>query len=138
MKKYSALLFLIFLFACSKEETKFELYSPETFAFDLDNNWEVNSSIRVKGFVQQRKEGFSIITLQYKVNLKDSSGKLLKNIIEDTFSESNQENVGDTSIEFQFNLDSTFIPGKYQLEYYCKDIISGKETNFKSYFQLED
>jgi len=35
-----------------KEEVKFEAFSPEAFAYDIGNSWEVNATVNVKGFTK--------------------------------------------------------------------------------------
>ena len=49
MKKFILLTLTVLLFtACSKKEEKFEAFSTEAFAYDLDGSWEVNATVRIK------------------------------------------------------------------------------------------
>ena len=39
--------------ACTKDETNLETFSPEAFAYDLGEKWEVNAMVNVRGFEQR-------------------------------------------------------------------------------------
>jgi hypothetical protein len=59
MKKLFAFALVgLFVFtSCKKEEPlNLEAFSPQGFAFDLGDIWEVNATVRVKGFQQNRND----------------------------------------------------------------------------------
>ena len=116
MKLFLALILFAFLLnGCGKEEIKFEAFSPESFAFDIGDKWEVNALINVKGFVQKEvNESFSA-SIQYNVNMITPDGKTIKNIFEDVKEVNEEEEIADIPLEVQFELDSTYTVGKYKL-----------------------
>ncbi len=69
MNKYIiATLISILLFACSGREIKLELFSSDAYAFFLGDSWELNSSVRIKGFfINEEKK--PDVRLTYIVNL---------------------------------------------------------------------
>ncbi|MBK6913476.1 MAG: hypothetical protein IPH11_07365 [Ignavibacteriales bacterium] len=57
----------VLFISCGKEETKFEAFSAEAFAYDLGGSWEVNASTRVKGMAQ--KKTANILLLLFRIRL---------------------------------------------------------------------
>ncbi|NOX67025.1 MAG: hypothetical protein GXO85_14830, partial [Chlorobi bacterium] len=45
------ILIVLFLISCSKEPDV-KLFSPEAFAYTLDNGWELNATVQASGFAQ--------------------------------------------------------------------------------------
>ncbi len=76
MKKLtSALIFLLVFASCSKkEEVKFEAFSPEAFAYDIGDSWEINATVNVKGFVKKEVGDELSTSLGFSVDLIDPDG----------------------------------------------------------------
>lgn len=123
MKKVFAATLVLLLFACAKEEPKLELFSGEAFAYQLDTTWELNSTIRVKGFKTVEDGDLYKGGVDYSVNLFSAEGDTLNNADFGSleYSGENEEN-GELVAEVQIELDETFTPGKYNLQYIVSDL----------------
>jgi len=113
---FSSLLF----FSCAKEE-KLELYNPESFAFKLDNGWELNGSLRVKGFRQIEENDVYSAKLTYLVDIITPEGDTLKNADDGMIDNEEEEEIMDIGIELQVEFDSTFSKGNYVIIYRVED-----------------
>lgn len=124
-------IFVLMLFACKKEEPlNLEAFSPQGFAYDLGDAWEVNATIRVKGFQQNRNEEtkeFSAAVF-YKVDLEKPNGEVRKDIFKFLKEVNNHERLTDIGLESQFELSSDHAEGVYKLIYNIKDELSGMQT----------
>ena len=110
MKKIILVLIVsLIVISCSKKQVPFEAFSSEAFVFDIgDGIAEVNSTVRVKGFVQTEKDD------NYKAA------------------------VNDVALEAQFNLDSTnYKSGVYTLIYKIADTNSENTLETEVNFDLE-
>lgn len=137
MKKYFFILFIpLFLLSCSKkEEKKLEAFNPEAFAFNVDNGWEVNASVRVKGF-QQNKKGIIYTTqINYRANILSADGKVVESQ-SDVINEENNEQFIDLPVEVQFAVDSTHASGMYKVEFLITDA-SNKEAKVVKNVELQ-
>jgi hypothetical protein len=67
--------FILITISCSKkEEVKFETFSPEAFAYDIGDSWEINATVNVKGF-EKKEVGDELSTsLGFSVDLIDADG----------------------------------------------------------------
>jgi len=132
-----SLLATILLLSCA-EDPKLILFSPESFAFSLDNGWEVNASVNAKGFAQIEKENselyFTHIT--YSVNLFTPEDSLY-NADYDSIIDSTDEEIMDVQIESQLELDSGFSKGNYTIEFIVEDIYSSTKDTLSNKFILE-
>ena len=131
-----SLLPLLFI-GCS-EEPKLVLFSPESFAFSLDNGWEVNASVNAKGFAQIEKENSDLYFthLSYSVNLFTPEDSLY-NTDYNSFIDSTKEEIMDTQIETQLELDNGFAKGNYTLEFIVEDKYSLTKDTLSTKFVLE-
>lgn len=126
------------LISCSKKEVKFETFATEAFAYDLGNAWEVNATVNVRGFEQHENkdgENFSI-SLLYSVDLTTPEGRKIENLYSDNIDLSKHEKFTDIPVEAQFDLDSTYALGKYELIFNIKDNYSNEEISGKVPFDL--
>jgi hypothetical protein len=133
MKKLFAFALVgLFVFtSCKKEEPlNLEAFSPQGFAFDLGDVWEVNATVRVKGFQQNRneekKEYYAAVF--YRVDLEKPNGEVRENIFKYLKEVNNHEQLMDIGLESQFELSADYEEGMYKLNYYIKDELSGLET----------
>jgi len=139
MKYFIALIFIAFLlYGCSKEEVKLEAFSPEAFAFDIGDTWEVNALVNVKGFVQKEADGTFSASVHYSVNMITPGGKTITNVFEDSKETKQEEEIADIPLEVQFELDSTYTGGKYQLLFNIRDIFSKQTTEVSVEFDLTE
>ena len=129
---------LLLLISCSKkEEMKFEAFSPEAFAYDIGDGWEVNATINVKGFEQEERDDESFASLSYSIDLINPEDDSTKNIFSNS-KEVNEKEINDVQLEAQFELADTSALGKYKLLFNIKDNNSGKTTSAETDFELEE
>ena len=129
---------LLLLISCSKkEEVKFEAFSPEAFAYDIGDGWEVNATINVKGFEQEERDDESFASLSYSIDLINPEDDSTKNIFSNS-KEVNEKEINDVQLEAQFELADTSVLGKYKLLFNIKDNNSGKITSAETDFDLEE
>ena len=135
------LIFLILstlLFIGCSEEPKLILFSPESFAFSLDNGWEVNASVNAKGFAQIEKENSDLYFshLNYSVNLFTPTDSIY-NTDYDSVIDSTDEKIMDIQIETQLELDNGFSKGNYKLEFIVEDKYSSTKDTLSTQFILD-
>jgi len=135
MKKLLFIL-LLFLFACSKEEPKLELFSAEAFAFQLDTTWELNSTARVKGFSNIETDSGYAGKVEYHVNFYTPGQDTIKNLDFGELNYSGVEEGTELVIDLQVELDETFVPGKYFIEYIAGDKYKLELDTLKISFEL--
>ncbi len=131
---------IILFWACSGEpEPNLELFSPEAFAYDVGDSWEVNASINVKGFAIDENESKPEIKLYYKINLITPQNDTIKSIFnKDVIIDvDDKENRDDVPLEAQIELDSSFTEGQYELMFYVSDEISKQSKTVTTPFLLE-
>ena len=123
--------------ACSKkEEVKFEAFSPEAFAYDIGDGWEVNATVNVKGFTKNEVGDDLSAALEYTVDLVGPDSLDIKNIFADS-KEITSEELMDVQLEAQFELDYENPEGMYTIQFNVIDIMSGEVTSAKAEFELK-
>lgn len=139
MKKiFLIIISLLVVVSCSKNEVPFEAFSAEAFVFDIgDGIAEVNSTVRVKGFVQTEKDDNYKAAIAYDVDLLKPDSTLEKSVFKFVQKDENTEPISDIALEAQFNLDSTYKSGVYTLIYKIADENSQKTLEAKVNFDLE-
>lgn len=139
MKYFIALIFIAFLLnGCSKEEVKLEAFSPEAFAFDIGDNWEVNAPVNVRGFNQREIEDTFYVSITYSVDLILPDDKKIENIFNNTEEFTKEEEMLDVQLEVQFELDSTYAMGRYKLLFNIRDNFSEQTTEVSVEFDLSE
>lgn len=134
---FSGFCMLLLFSSCSKEEKKLEVFNAEAFAYDLGGSWEVDATIRVKGFKQNEKDNKFTTTLSYDIDLVKPAGDTVKALISKTEDKSNNEEFMDVPLEIQFDLDSTYSDGDYKLIFKVKDAETGKMASASASFNLK-
>jgi ABC-type uncharacterized transport system auxiliary subunit len=138
--KYAVMFLLAFAFvfsACSKKtETKLEAFSPEAFAYNMGDSSEVDATTRVKGFEQQQENGLYKATIAYEIDLVTPAKDTIKSLLSRVVDRSKKEKMTDTPLEAQFDLDSTYKNGNYNLIYRIKDVNSGQTATSTASFDL--
>jgi len=139
MKKI-ALFFILSLAALSScgrnSGRKFEAFSPEAFAMNAPDGWEITANVRVRGFDEDVQGKTHKAKLAYSIDLVTPSGKTLNSFTADTVDEDQQEEFTDLPVEAQLELDSTFTTGKYTVKFNVKDLLSGREIHTEKEFEL--
>ena len=138
MKKI-LLITIIYIVAvsCSKEEeVNFEAFSPEAFAYDIGNAWEVNATINVKGFAKQEVgEEFSA-SIDFFVDLIGPDSITVESIFADSKEVTDDELI-DVQLEAQFELDYDSPEGMYTITFSIIDNNSGEKTSAQAEFELK-
>ena len=142
MKKFCSTIFFItiLLLSCAKEETKLETFTPEAFAYDLGNSWEVNAVVNVKGFEQRKNSENNNFeaSISYSADIKTPAGKIIKDMYTDKADFSSKEELLDVPIEVQFDLDSTYTEGTYRIIFNLEDNFSNGTATSSVDFNLEE
>lgn len=138
MKFFLFLFSMLFISTCSKlPKKKFELFSPQAFAFDLGDSWEVNASLNVRGFQQNIiKDGFQVI-ISYKADLITPQSDTIKSLSSKIIEERYKTELLDLPIQIQLELDSTFSSGQYKLIVYVTDSLSKQLVFTDILFDIE-
>jgi hypothetical protein len=138
MKRLILLLSILIVFiSCSKKEKeKFEAFSPEAFAYDIGDSWEVNATVNVKGFVKKEiGKGFSA-SFDYTVDLVGPDSLQVDAIFADTKEVTDNELI-DVQLEAQFEIDYNSPEGLYQITFNISDNNSGEKTSAQTQFELK-
>ena len=138
MNKIFYIFFLtLAVIACSKkEDVKFEAFSPEAFAYDIGDAWEVNATVNVKGFTKNEVGDELSAALEYTVDLTGPDSLDIKNIFSDS-KEITSKELMDIQLEAQFELDYENPEGIYTIQFNVIDIMSGEVTSAKTEFELK-
>lgn len=137
MNKTTLLLTVFILItACSRKFEKFELFSAESFAYSMDSGWELNASVRAKGFEQDEANNKFTVKLSYFADLQTPDGKLFEKISSGMVDKTSAEKITDLPIETQIKLDSTSKTGIYKITFFVKDELTGKKAHISSFFEL--
>jgi hypothetical protein len=129
---------LLFSFSCGKkEEVKFEAFSPEAFAYDIGDVWEVNATVNVRGFTKVERDVETFVSLSYSVDLINPDGDSTKSIFSDS-KEVNEQEINDVQLEAQFELDDSYVNGIYNIVFNIKDNNSSKTVSTQVEFELKD
>lgn len=134
----SLILISLYFFSCSEETTKFEAVNPEAFAFDLSDEWEVNTSVVVKGFKSSEVGQKYAAKISFTVDLVTPEGVTKAKIADGIRDFSFDEKKGDVSLDSQFLLDSTYSMGNYKVIFNIKDEIGNQQTKVEKTFELSD
>jgi len=140
MKKVYLFILLAFLISqCGDDEPlNIEVYNTEAFAYNIsDGIWEVNATTRVKGFKQNENNGQFTASLSYDIDLITPSGETISSMISRTADKENSERMSDTELEVQFELDSTYSAGTYQLIFRVRDALTESADTSKTEFRLD-
>ena len=137
MKKQFLIIIVLFAFsACSKKQETLETFSAESFAYSMDNGWEMNASVRVKGFEQDEIGKDLKAKLSYSVDLETSDGKLIEGIDKGIVDKTQNEKMIDLQINSQLILDSTYKTGTYKVTFIVKDEFTNQKSILWSFFEL--
>jgi hypothetical protein len=139
MKNIILFVLTVLLFTyCSKKEEKFEAFSTEAFAYDLGGKWEVNATVRIKGFNQivDKETGNYAATISLIVDLVKPDSSVEAGKFSYVHTETSKEKISDIGLEAQFDLDSTYQEGLYKLIFHIKDANSDNKTSIETELEL--
>lgn len=138
MKKLTIFVSILFVtISCSKkEEVKYEAFSPEAFAYDIGDSWEVNATVNVKGFAKKEVGDELSASFDYSVDLIGPDSLKVESIFTDSKDVSSSELV-DVQLEAQFELDYNSPEGLYQITFNVIDNNSKDKTSARAEFELK-
>lgn len=114
------------------------MFSPEAFAYSMDQSWELNASVRIKGYLQKEEESIFFCKISYWVDLVRVEGDTVKNVDAGVLENKGQEKTIDLQINAQVQLDSTYVPGKYKLIFRAEDNFDQRRTSLETNFELSE
>jgi len=130
---------LVLLTACSnKKKSDLEVYHVEASTYNLGSSYEVEATARVKGFVQKEKNNLYNASLFYEIDVVTPEGDTVKSLITKFMDESRKEKFSDVDLSVQFDLNSTYSKGNYQLIFRVHDANSGQFAGTVTKFQIKD
>jgi len=133
---FPILIIFLSLSSCSKEEKQLKLFSPEAFAFSMGDSWELNSSIRIKGFIQSEKEEKFYADLSYTLHIITPESDTLFDADYGLLTPNSGEEMSDVGLDIQIEFDSSFSTGEYKIIYEVKDEFSKQTAVAETPFQL--
>jgi hypothetical protein len=136
MKKLFLIALLLLVVACSKKQEKFELFSAESFAYSMDKGWEMNGTVRAKGFEQNENDKKFSAKLSYTIDLVTVDDKYLTGIDSGTVDKTADEKISEIEVSTQLKLDSSYKPGTYKVIFNVKDELSKQSASLWSFFEL--
>ena len=95
----------------------------------MDNGWELNATVRARGFEQKENNNKFSAKLSYYVNLQTPEGKPINKISSGIINKTENEKIPEIPIESQIKLDSSYKTGNYKITFYVKDELTGKEIS---------
>ncbi len=135
-KSISLLIIFIFISACSNEKKKLALFNPEAFTFNLEPGWELNASVRVKGYVMERNNDEFKINLVYYADIVCPESDTLKKAASGNIVKISKEEIPDVGINMQKEFDSTYVAGSYKIIFHVRDENSGQTAKAEEAFEI--
>jgi len=133
---YILLIFFLTISCSKKEEVKFEAFSPEAFAYDIGDSWEINATVNVKGFVKKEVGDEFTASLKFTIDMIGPDSLEVTNIFGDSKDVTSSELI-DVQLEAQFELDYNSPEGLYQIIFNVTDNNSGEVTSVQTVFELK-
>jgi hypothetical protein len=136
----------IFLFAvillitagCSRKQEKFELFSAESFAYSMDKGWEMNGTVRAKGFEQNENNKKFSAKLSYTIDLVTADGNLIKGIESGNVEKTADDKISEIEISTQLILGSNYKTGNCKVIFNVTDELSKQHAMLWSFFELSN
>jgi hypothetical protein len=130
--------FILFaVISCNKkEEVEFEAFSPEAFAYDIGDSWEINATVNVKGFVKKEMGDELSASFDFTVDMIGPDSLQAMNIFNDSKEMTSSELI-DIQLEAQFELDYNSPEGLYKIAFNVTDTNSGEVASAQAEFELK-
>lgn len=139
MKKlFSIFILMLLVAACAKKERKFELFSPEAFAYTMEEGWELNISCQAKGYELFENKGRYYSKLTFVIDIKMPDGTIKKNVQSGKLEQLAKEEDLDSQLNVQIKLDNTYKQGNYLAIINFRDELSGKKQKIDKAFDLSE
>lgn len=133
----SLILSVLLVISCSKkEEVKLEAFSPEAFAYDIGDSWEINATVNVKGFEKKEVDDELSTSLGFSVDVIDPDGAERIDVFFDSKEVTRKELI-DVQLEAQFELDYNSQDGLYKIIFHITDKYSGENVTAEAEFELK-
>jgi hypothetical protein len=134
---FNSIIILFMLLSCGKKaEIRFEAFSPEAFAYDIGDDWEIIATVNVKGFVKEKIGDELSAYLIFSVDMIDPEGVETKDIFIDSKEVTSKE-LTDVQLEAQFEIDSGSPEGRYKIIFNINDQYSGESITALAEFDLK-
>jgi hypothetical protein len=133
---YILLLILLTISCSKKEKVKFEAFSPEAFAYDIGDSWEINATVNARGFVKKEVGEDLSASLGFSVDIIDPDGVETKDTFIDSKEVTSKELI-DVQLEAQFELDYNSPDGLYKIVFHITDKYSGDTVSADAEFELK-
>jgi hypothetical protein len=136
MKKLLVIVFsLITIISCESEKLKLELFSPDAFAFTMEDGWELTATVNVKGFKQKSEDDIYKSRVSYLIHVVTPTDTIY-NADYGVLEESSDEEMMDITIESQIEFNSNFDPGEYMLLLFAEDQFNANKDTVTIPFTL--
>jgi hypothetical protein len=135
---YPLVLLLAVFISCGEEDQNLEAYSSETFVFDIGEEYEVNTSVRIRGFKLEEQGDEFASSVYYELDLQRPDGSIEEDIVSKIEEFFFSERVKDAGIDIQFNLDKSYDPGRYSVIINLVDNYSEYSTTATAEFELNE
>lgn len=132
----SIILFFLITSCGKKEEVKFEAFSPEAFAYDIGDSWEINATVNARGFVKKEVGDELSASLGFSVDLIEPDGTEKLDVFFDSKEVTSKELI-DMQLEAQFELDYDSPDGLYKIVFNITDKYSGETVKAEVEFELK-
>lgn len=133
----NSIIVILLITGCSrKEDVKFEAFSPEAFAYDIGDAWEINATVNVKGFKKEEVDDEFSASFDFNVDLTGPDSLETENIFVDSKDVTNVELI-DVQLEAQFELNYNSPEGLYKIVFNITDKYSGKIVSAETEFELK-
>ena len=86
--------------------------------------------------MQEENNGKFKMSISYTIYLETPGGKTINGIVNKTEDKIDKEKLPDFILDSQFNLDTTYVPGKYRAIINIRDVITGKTASATGSFDL--
>ncbi|MGB5288708.1 MAG: hypothetical protein WBN42_09475, partial [Ignavibacteriaceae bacterium] len=111
-------------------------FSPEAFAYDIGDAWEINATVNVKGFKKEEVDDEFSASFDFNVDLTGPDSSETENIFVDSKDVTSVELI-DVQLEAQFELDYNSPEGLYKISFNITDKNTGEVTSAQTEFELK-
>lgn len=133
----TTIIIIFLLISCSKkEEVKFQAFSPEAFAYDIGDAWEINATVNVKGFEKKEVGDELSGSLGFSVDVVNPDGAKTRDVFID-IKEVTSKELADVQLEAQFELDYNSPDGLYKIIFHIADKNSRETIMAEAEFELK-
>lgn len=139
MKNFFLLIVIASFFTgCGKKDVEYEVYNPQAFVYYLMDGWELNATVRAKGFEQKTEGNDYKAFFSLDVHLVTPAGDTLKSVAGGYEEKTHHEIFSDAGFEVQLELDSSFTLGDYTLIFKVTDEMSKESKISSTTFSLKE